>query len=192
MKNGKLIIISAPSGAGKTTICRRLLKDNPKWIFSISATTRNKRDNEVDGKDYVFMKKESFEHAEKFGEFIESEWVHGNRYGTLYKPIEDALDNGDIMLIDVDVKGAMNLIEEFPDDSLSIFIEPPGMNDSDKKENLLERMISRGNENETLYKQRLRRFDFEIGYMTKFDHSFINDNLDKTADKIEKLIKEKI
>ena len=192
MKNGKLIIISAPSGAGKTTICRRLLKDNPKWIFSISATTRNKRDNEVDGKDYVFMKKESFEHAEKFGEFIESEWVHGNRYGTLYKPIEDALDNGDIMLIDVDVKGAMNLIEEFPDDSLSIFIEPPGINDSDKKENLLERMISRGNENETLYKQRLRRFDFEIGYMTKFDHSFINDNLDKTADKIEKLIKEKI
>ena len=192
MKNGKLIIISAPSGAGKTTICRRLLKDNPKWIFSISATTRNKRDNEVDGKDYVFMKKESFEHAEKFGEFIEAEGVHGNRYGTLYKPIEDALDNGDIMLIDVDVKGAMNLIEEFPDDSLSIFIEPPGINDSDKKENLLERMISRGNENETLYKQRLRRFDFEIGYMTKFDHSFINDNLDKTADKIEKLIKEKI
>ena len=66
------------------------------------------------------------------------------------------------------------------------------MNDSDKKENLLERMINRGNENETLYKQRLRRFDFEIGYKTKFDHSFINDNLDKTADKIEKLIKEKI
>jgi len=190
MKNGKLIIISAPSGAGKTTICRKLLKDNPKWIFSISATTRNKRDNEVDGRDYVFMKKESFEHAEKFGEFIESEWVHGNRYGTMYKPIEDALDNGDIMLIDVDVKGAMNLIEEFPDDSLSIFIEPPGMNDSDKKENLLERMINRGNENETLYKQRLRRFDFEIGYKEKFDHAFINDNLDKTADKIEKLIKE--
>ena len=192
MKNGKLIIISAPSGAGKTTICRRLLKDNPKWTFSISATTRKKRDNEVDGRDYIFMKKENFEHAEKFGEFIESEWVHGNRYGTMYKPIEDALDNGDIMLIDVDVKGAMNLIEEFPEDSLSIFIEPPGMNDSDKKENLLERMINRGNENETLYKQRLRRFDFEIGYKTKFDHSFINDNLDKTADKIEKLIKEKI
>jgi len=192
MKNGKLIIISAPSGAGKTTICRRLLKDNPKWIFSISATTRKKRDNEVDGRDYVFMKKESFEHAEKFGEFIESEWVHGNRYGTMYNPIEDALDNGDIMLIDVDVKGAMNLIEEFPDDSLSIFIEPPGMNDSDKKENLLERMINRGNENETLYKQRLRRFDFEISYKAKFDYSFINDNLNKTADKIEKLIKEKI
>ena len=192
MKNGKLIIISAPSGAGKTTICRRLLKNNSKWIFSVSATTRKKRDNEVDGRDYVFMKKESFEHAEKFGEFIESEWVHGNRYGTMYNPIEDALDNGDIMLIDVDVKGAMNLIEEFPDDSLSIFIEPPGMNDSDKKENLLERMINRGNENETLYKQRLRRFDFEISYKAKFDYSFINDNLNKTADKIEKLIKEKI
>ena len=192
MNNGKLIIISAPSGAGKTTICKKLLKSNSNWLFSVSATTRNKRDNEVDGKDYIFMKKEKFDHAEKFGEFIESEWVHGNKYGTLYQPIDDALNNGDTILIDVDVKGAMNLIEEFPDDSLSIFIEPPGMNDSDKKELLLERMINRGNENETLYKQRLRRFDFEIGFKEKFDHSFINDNLDKTATKIEKLIKEKI
>ena len=96
------------------------------------------------------------------------------------------------MLVDVDVKGAMNLIEEFPEDSLSIFIEPPGLNDSDKKELLLERMINRGNENETLYKQRLRRFDFELGFKDKFDSSFINDNLDKTTNKIEKLIKEKI
>ena len=119
------------------------------------------------------MKKEKFDHAEKFGEFIESEWVHGNKYGTLYKPIEDSLDNGDVMLVDVDVKGAMNLIEEFPEDSISIFIEPPGINDSDKKELLLERMINRGNDNETLYKQRLRRFEFEIGFKDKFDFSFI-------------------
>ena len=100
MKNGKLIIISAPSGAGKTSICKRLLESNSKWLFSVSATTRNKRDYEVDGKDYIFMKKEKFDHAEKFGEFIESEWVHGHKYGTLYKPIEDVLDNGHVHLVD--------------------------------------------------------------------------------------------
>jgi len=192
MKKGKLIILSAPSGAGKTSICKKLLKNNPEWLFSVSATTREKRRNEKDGKDYIFMKKEKFDHAEKFGEFIESEWVHGNKYGTLLKPIEDAIDNGSVIVIDVDVKGAMNLVEEFPDQSLSIFIEPPGINDSDKKELLLERMISRGYQNETLYKQRLRRFEFEIGFITKFSHSFINDNLNKTIIKIEKLIKEEI
>ena len=192
MKKGKLIILSAPSGAGKTSICKKLLKNNPDWLFSVSATTREKRRNEKDGKDYIFMKKEKFDHAEKFGEFIESEWVHGNKYGTLLKPIEDAIDNGSVIVIDVDVKGAMNLVEEFPDQSLSIFIEPPGINDSDKKELLLERMISRGHQNETLYKQRLRRFEFEIGFITKFSHSFINDNLNKTIIKIEKLIKEEI
>tara|TARA_B110000116_G_scaffold11800_1_gene9619 strand:- start:387 stop:965 length:579 start_codon:yes stop_codon:yes gene_type:complete len=192
MKKGKLIILSAPSGAGKTSICKKLLKNNPEWLFSVSATTREKRKNEKDGKDYIFMKKEKFDHAEKFGEFIESEWVHGNKYGTLLKPIEDAIDNGSVIVIDVDVKGAMNLVEEFPDQSLSIFIEPPGINDSDKKELLLERMINRGHQNETLYKQRLRRFEFEIGFITKFSHSFINDNLNKTIIKIEKLIKEEI
>ena len=192
MKKGKLIILSAPSGAGKTSICKKLLKNNPDWLFSVSATTREKRRNEKDGKDYIFMKKEKFDHAEKFGEFIESEWVHGNKYGTLLKPIEDAIDNGSVIVIDVDVKGAMNLVEEFPEQSLSIFIEPPGINDSDKKELLLERMISRGYQNETLYKQRLRRFEFEIGFITKFSHSFINDNLNKTIIKIEKLIKEEI
>jgi guanylate kinase len=120
------------------------------------------------------------------------EWVHGNRYGTLMAPLESAISNKKVMLLDVDVKGSCTLMEEFEDNIISIFIEPPGINDSDKKELLLERMINRGNENETLYKQRLRRFEFEIGFKDKFDCSFINDNLDKTTDKIEKLIKEKI
>ena len=192
MKKGKLIILSAPSGSGKTTICKELLKNNDKWNFSVSATTRDKRENEVDGKDYIFMAREKFDHKEKFGEFIECEWVHGNRYGTLHEPLENALEAGKVMIIDVDVKGAMNLIEEFPEDSISIFIEPPGFNDADKKENLLERMMSRGHENETLMKQRLKRFDLELSYKEKFNFSFINDNLKKTTDKIEKVIKENI
>ena len=192
MKKGKMIILSAPSGSGKTTICKELLKNNDKWNFSVSATTREKRENEVEGKDYIFMAREKFDHKEKFGEFIECEWVHGNKYGTLHEPLENALEAGKVVIIDVDVKGAMNLIEEFPEDSISIFIEPPGFNDADKKESLLERMMSRGNENETLVKQRLKRFDFELSFKEKFDFSFINDNLLKTTNKIEKVIKENV
>ena len=89
MKKGKLIILSAPSGAGKTTICKELLKNNDKWNFSVSATTRPKRENEVDGEDYIFMAREKFDHKEKIGEFIECEWVHGNKYGTLHEPLEN-------------------------------------------------------------------------------------------------------
>ena len=158
---GKLVVLSAPSGAGKTSICKELLKRNKNWLFSVSVTTREKRDNEVDGVDYIFISKEKFEHLDKFGELIESEWVHGNRYGTQIVPLEEALDNDKIMLIDVDVKGAMNLIEDFEDDVISIFIEPPGMNDADKKESLSDRLQKRGNTNDTLIKQRLKRFDLE-------------------------------
>ena len=192
MKKGKLIILSAPSGAGKTSICKKLLENNKKWKFSVSATTREKRDNETDGKDYVFMKKDQFEHLDKFGEFIESEWVHGNRYGTLYAPLEKAIDNGDLILLDIDVKGAMNIIEEFPDDMISIFIEPPGFDNQEKLDNLRERIVQRGNSNETLIKQRLRRYELELSYKEKFDFSFVNENLEKTSNKIEKTIKEKI
>jgi len=192
MKKGKLVILSAPSGSGKTTICKKLLKNNKNWHFSISATTRPIRDNEVNGKDYLFMNKEKFEHKEKFGEFVESQWVHGNRYGTLYEPIEECIDTGKTILLDVDVKGAMNLIEEFPDDSVSIFIEPPGFDAQEKIENLRERMENRGSSNETLIKQRLKRFDLEITYKEKFNFTFVNDNLEKTTDKIEKIIKENI
>ena len=191
-KRGKLIVLSAPSGAGKTTICKNLLSNNKEWKFSVSVTTREKRDNEVDGVDYNFIKKEKFEHLEKFGELIESEWVHGNRYGTMIAPLEDALDNGEIMLFDVDVKGAMNLIEEFEEDLISIFIEPPGINDQDKKENLLERMQKRGNTNDTLIKQRLKRYDLELSFKDKFNYSFTNEKLDKTTSEVEKIIKENI
>tara|TARA_B100000579_G_C22564508_1_gene725989 strand:- start:50 stop:628 length:579 start_codon:yes stop_codon:yes gene_type:complete len=192
MKKGKLIILSASSGAGKSTICKDLLKKNKDWKFSISATTRPMRDNEVDGKDYYFFSKEKFEHKEKFGEFIECEWVHGNRYGTPIEPIENALDDGQILLLDVDVKGAMNLIEEFEEDVISIFIEPPGINVQDKLESLNERLVTRGGYSETLIKQRLKRFELELSFKEKFNFSFINEDLDETTKEIDKVIKENI
>ena len=192
MRQGKLIVLSAPSGAGKTTICKNLLSLNSDWLYSISATTRPKRSNEIDGKDYIFLSKEKFEHKEKFGEFIECEWVHGNRYGTPVDPLENAIDNGKVLLLDVDVKGAMNLIEEFEDSVVSIFIEPPGLNVQDKLESLNDRLINRGDYNDTLIKQRLKRFELELSYKEKFIYSFINEDLKKTTDEINKVIKENL
>jgi len=190
-KNGKLIILSAPSGAGKSTICKRLLKGNKEWKFSVSVTTREKRNNEVDGVDYEFVSKEKFTALERFGELIETQWVHGNRYGTRIEPLEETINSGDIMLFDVDVKGATDLIEEFVEDIVSIFIEPPGINDIDKKESLSERMQKRG-DNETLIKQRLKRFDFELSFKETFNFSFVNEDLDEVTNEIEKIIKENI
>ena len=192
MKQGKLIVLSAPSGAGKTTICKNLLSLNSDWLYSISATTRPKRSNEIDGKDYIFLSKEKFEHKEKFGEFIECEWVHGNRYGTPVEPLENSIDNGKVLLLDVDVKGAMNLIEEFEDSVVSIFIEPPGLNVQDKLESLNDRLVNRGDYNDTLIKQRLKRFELELSYKEKFIYSFINEDLKKTTDEINKVIEENL
>ena len=98
-----LIVLSAPSGTGKTTICKELLKRNKKWKFSVSATTRTPRKGEVDGKDYIFLSTQKFDHYAKFGDFLEWEWVHGNKYGTLADKLEDAIDNNEVMLLDIDV-----------------------------------------------------------------------------------------
>ena len=137
-------IIGLPS-AGKTTICKELLKRNPKWMFSISVTTREKRGNEVRDKDYVFITNEKFDHLIKFGDLLEYEWVHGNRYGTLMAPLEDTIDNNKVMLLDIDVKGSMNILEEFPEDIISIFVEPPGFANEERIQILNERLKKRDN-----------------------------------------------
>ena len=190
MSTGKLIVLSAPSGTGKTSVCKDLLKRNPKWKFSVSATTRPLRNGEVDGKDYIQMSNEKFEHFVKFGDFLEWEWVHGNKYGTPIGPLEDVLDSGDIMLLDIDVKGGLNVMDEFPDESIGIFIEPPGDDLAEQLEILEERLNKRGNEPSKLIKQRLKRFSIEIEYKMDFKYQFINENLDETVKVIEQIIME--
>ena len=192
MKRGKLIVLSAPSGTGKTTITKELLKKNSKWKFSVSATTRPPREGEIDGRDYVFMSKEKFEHYVKFGDFLEWEFVHGNRYGTLTDPLYDCLDEGNIMLLDIDVVGGKNIMEEFPEDTLSIFIEPPGLNIAEQKIVLEERLRSRGNAQTTQIKNRLKRFEKEMESKENFDLHYINETLDETINLIDKDIKERI
>jgi len=191
MNKGKLVILSAPSGTGKTSICKELLKRNKNWKFSISATTREKRSDEIDGEDYIFMTIEQFEHKQNFGEFLEWEFVHGNRYATPIDPIEKSIDSNNIILLDIDVKGSMNIIEEFEENVISIFIEPPGFNNEEQLEILNDRLMKRG-QSETLINQRLKRFELEMGYKDKFEYHFINDNFSKTTDKIENKIKELI
>ena len=192
MKQGLLIVLAAPSGTGKSTICRELIKKNKNWNFSVSVTTRNPRDGEIDEKDYKFISNSEFEHFVKFGDFIEWEFVHGNKYGTLWSTIEDALDNKKIMILDIDVKGAMSIYEEYPDETILIFIEPPGLNIIEQKEALNERLVKRGNEQELAIKHRLKRFETEMEFKEKFNYHFVNEHLPQTIDKVEKLIKRNI
>ena len=192
MKKGLLIILAAPSGTGKSTICKELIKNNKNWNFSVSVTTREPRNGEIDGKDYKFISNSEFEHFVKFGDFIEWEIVHGNKYGTLWSTIDDALDNKKVMILDIDVKGAMSIYEEHPDQTILIFIEPPGLNINEQKEILNERLVKRGNEQELAIKHRLKRFETEMEFKEKFNYHFVNENLKKTIDKVEKLIKRNI
>ena len=192
MKNSLLVILAAPSGTGKSTICKELIKKNKKWEFSVSVTTRIPRNGEVDGKDYTFISNSEFEHFVKFGDFIEWEIVHGNKYGTPWSSVEDAISDSKVMIFDIDVKGGLAIKEEYPDNTILLFIEPPGDNINEQKEALNDRLVKRGNEQELAIKHRLKRFETEMQYKEKFDYSFINKDLNKTVDKVEKLIKRKI
>ena len=192
MSTGKLIVLSAPSGTGKTSICKKLLEKNSKWQFSISATTRELREDESDGKDYIQMSNEKFDHFVKFGDFLEWEWVHGNKYGTLVEELEDVIDGDEVMLLDIDVKGGCNIMEEYPDNTFSIFIEPPGFDIPEKKLVLEERLLKRGNEQTTQIKNRLKRFEKEMEFIDRFNSSFVNDDLKEAIVEVEKAIKEKI
>ncbi len=126
-KQGKLIVFSAPSGTGKSTIAKLVLDRIPGIRFSVSATTRQKRQGEIDGANYYFLSKEEFEEKVRGGGFIEHEYFFGNHYGTLLDKTLQVIDSGASILLDLDVKGALNLKKIFPDNSLLLFIKPPSM-----------------------------------------------------------------
>ena len=126
------------------------------------------------------------------GDSYSGEWVHGNRYGTLMAPLEDAISNRKVMILDIDVKGGLTIMNEFPEETIGIFIEPPGDDVPEQLEVLEERLTERGNEPAKLIKQRLKRFPIEIEYKKDFDYYFVNEDLNETVKEIEKVIKENI
>lgn len=182
----RLIVISAPSGGGKSVVARYILNHFVGSRFSISATTRAMRPREVNGKDYYFLTKEDFKNKITAGEFVEHEEIFGNYYGTLKSEIETALRNNEILLFDVDVKGALSLRKAFPDDSLLIFLAPPDL------KTLEDRLRLRGTESEEQINTRLSRSEMEIAQKDLFDEVVVNLILENTFADIEEIIRKNI
>ncbi len=181
MKN--LIIISAPSGSGKTTLCRALQKREESIRFSVSCTTREKRNGEVDGVDYTFLTNQEFEKRLNHGEFAEWEQIHGNfYYGTMKTAIEAAIQRRETLLLELDVKGAMSIKKLYPEQTISIFVEPPSLDD------LRTRLVKRGTDSEERIAKRLERLSSELEYKTNFDHHVINDDVGHAVDEIMNII----
>ncbi len=179
----KLLILTAPSGAGKTTVVRHLLKTRNDLAFSISATTRAMRPHETEGKDYYFISPEKFRDLIAKDEFVEWEEVYTNQfYGTLKDEINRLWGMGKHIIFDIDVKGALNLKRIFPDNSLAIFVKPPS------KEILFERLRQRKTETEESLKKRLARAEEELSYQNKFDHILVNDVLERALKEAEEVV----
>ena len=182
---GKAIIFSAPSGAGKTTIVKSLLANKLPLSFSISACSRQKRENEINGKDYYFLSIEDFKQKINEQAFIEWEEVYeDNYYGTLKSEIERIWNDKKHVVFDVDVVGGLNLKKHFGNNALAIFIQPPSM------DVLIERLRNRATESEASLNKRIDKAKHEMTYSTSFDSIIINDQLEETIEVAEKKVKD--
>lgn len=181
MKN--LIILSAPSGSGKTTLCRALQRRDESIRFSVSCTSRTKRKGEINGVDYTFLTDQEFKKRIENGEFAEWEQIHGNYYyGTLKAILEAAIQHQELLLLELDVKGAMSIKNIYSEKTLSIFVEPPSMDD------LYTRLVKRGTDSEERIAKRLERLTAELEYKSNFDHHIINDDVRHAVDEIMDII----
>jgi guanylate kinase len=180
---GKLIIFSAPSGAGKTTIVRHLLKRFPQLSFSISATTRDSRGSEKHKDDYYFISKEDFLHKVARQEFVEFEEVYsGTFYGTLRSEIERIWSEGKHVIFDIDVEGGLRLKRKYEEEALAIFVQPPSL------EVLKERLTGRGTDSSEKLQERFLKAEKELLYADKFDVILKNFDLDTACAAAEKLV----
>ena len=180
---GKLIIFSAPSGSGKTTIVRELLKRFPQFEFSISATSRKPRGQEQDGVDYYFLSNDEFKSRVERGEFVEWEEVYaGTCYGTLKSEMERIWSKGNVIIFDVDVMGGINLKRLFGEQACSIFIMPPSV------EELERRLRGRATDTEEVILKRIAKADFELSKSSEFDFTVVNDDLATAVEEAASII----
>ena len=185
LTNGKCIIFSAPSGAGKTTIVHHLLKQDLGLEFSVSACSRDPRGNEVNGKDYHFLGLEGFKQKIEENAFVEWEEVYTNNfYGTLKSEMERIWSQGKTVIFDVDVIGGLNIKKEFKDNAFAIFVQPPSY------EELENRLRGRSTETEDKINQRMEKAKKELAFADDFDTILINDNLNEACNKAEELVAE--
>ncbi len=169
-------MLSAPSGGGKTTVIKRLLaENNPDYVYSISVTTRQQRPGEVNGRDYWFVNQEEFEKKIENKELVEFEKVHDHYYGTPKAPIEAWIENGKTVFLDIDVFGAKHVKDQFPNDSILIFLKPPSL------EVLKKRLTNRKTESSAQINRRLERLPLEMEQAKHFDFVVVNHDLDQTA-----------
>jgi guanylate kinase len=181
----KILIITAPSGAGKTSITHFLLKTFPELAFSISAATRKRRENETEGKDYYFMAEEDFNQKIQHNEFVEWEMVYeGKKYGTLKSELERIWNNQQVPVLDIDVKGALHVQSQYPDTTLSIFVDPPSVDE------LKRRLSSRGTETEESLQQRINKASYEISFKHHFNAIILNDNLERACQTAREVVEQ--
>lgn len=181
----KMLIFTAPSGAGKTTIVHHLLETFPELSFSISATTRRQRDYEEDGEDYHFISKADFVKKIDASEFVEWEEVYENLfYGTLHSEINRLWTAGKHIIFDIEVKGATNIKKAYPNESMVVFVKPPS------KEVLFSRLRERNTESEESLAKRIARAAEELTYEDKFDYILLNDKLDVALEEAEQLTRD--
>ncbi len=180
---GKLVIFSAPSGSGKTTIVKRLLEKFPQFEFSVSATSRAPRGNEKNGVDYYFLSADEFREAIAQDRFVEWEEVYADMfYGTLRSEVERIWAKGNVIIFDVDVMGGLNLKRIFGEQACAIFIMPPSI------EVLRQRLIGRGTDSLDKIEQRIAKAEFELAKAPEFDHIVINDDLEEAVRETTEII----
>jgi len=181
-KKGLLIVLSSPSGGGKTAILQEIIRRRPKYLYSISSTTRPPRGYEVNGKDYNFISEAEFQRKIETNEFIEWAEVHGFLYGTDRPVIEEWLRQGQFVLLDLDVKGGSAIMRQYPDNSVAIFIDPPSI------ETLRLRLTRRGSESEAEIERRLARLPMEMKMSKIYPHHVINDDFKLTVQAVLAII----
>ena len=184
---GKMLIVSAPSGSGKSTIVQWLMQEHPelKLYFSISCTSRAPRGTEQNGVEYFFLSPEEFRNKIAKNEFLEYEEVYENRfYGTLKQQVENQREAGQNVVFDVDVKGGVNIKKYYGDEALSLFIQPPSV------EELRKRLVGRATDTAEAIEERLAKAEYEMTFASQFDHIIVNDDLETAKQETLKLVKD--